>query len=128
NVDRLVLREAMTNVVDNAIKYSPAGSTIRILVRSESDEVEVSVVDEGPGIPAEHRGRIFDRFFRLDEARSRDHGGTGLGRAIAKWWVELNGGRISVEEGASGGSVFRIWIPMTQSTTRQDPHPPAGFP
>jgi heavy metal sensor kinase len=106
--DRLVLREAITNIVDNAIKYSPQASRIDIDVRANRNVALLTVADEGPGIAAEHRERIFDRFFRLDEARSRDNGGTGLGLAIAKWAVEVNGGQISVDSGANGGSVFRI--------------------
>lgn len=110
--DRLVLREAVTNVVDNAIKYSPRDSTIHIRVHADDHEVHLTVADEGPGIAAEDRQRIFDRFFRLDEARSREHGGAGLGLAIAKWAVEVNGGRITVANGAKGGSVFRIVLPI----------------
>ena len=112
--DRLVLREAITNVVDNAIKYSSHGATIKVRVAPEKQEVVLTVADEGPGIPAEHRERIFDRFFRIDEARSRDRGGTGLGLAIAKWAVEVNGGHISVSDGPTHGSMFRISMPTTQ--------------
>jgi heavy metal sensor kinase len=110
--DRLVLREAITNVVDNAIKYSPRASSISIRVTAEGNQAHLIVADEGPGIAAEDRQRIFDRFFRLDEARSRDHGGVGLGLAIAKWAVEVNGGRITVENGANRGSVFHIVLPI----------------
>ena len=110
--DRLVLREAITNVLDNAIKYSPTASTITIRVRAEGERAILDVIDEGPGVAAEHRERIFDRFFRLDEGRSRDSGGTGLGLAIAKWAVDVNGGRISMENGATGGSMFRIVLPI----------------
>lgn len=110
--DRLVLREAITNVVDNAIKYSPQSSTIAVRVHANGDQALFSVADEGPGIAPEHRERVFDRFFRLDEARSRDNGGTGLGLAIAKWAVEVNGGHISVDTGANGGSIFRIVLPI----------------
>jgi heavy metal sensor kinase len=109
--DRLVLREAVTNVVDNAIKYSAQASTIDIRVRADGDQAILTVADQGPGVAPEHRERIFDRFFRLDEARSRDSGGAGLGLAIAKWAVDVNGGHISVEAGANGGSVFSIALP-----------------
>jgi heavy metal sensor kinase len=111
SADRLVLREAITNVIDNAIKYSPVGASIAVSVHADGDRGVVEVADEGPGIPAEHRERIFDRFFRLDAARSRDAGGTGLGLAIARWAVEINGGSIRVDSGATGGSVFRISLP-----------------
>jgi len=110
SADRLVLRDAITNLIDNAIKYGPLRSTIDVRVGADSDQATVSVTDEGPGIPAEHRDRVFDRFYRVDEGRSRDMGGTGLGLAIAKWAVEANGGQISVETMATG-SVFRITLP-----------------
>jgi heavy metal sensor kinase len=109
--DRLVLREAITNVIDNAIKYSPMAAAIALSVRTDGRNAVIEVADQGPGIPAEHRERIFDRFFRVDSARSRDAGGTGLGLAIAKWAVELNGGSIRVDAGGTGGSVFRISLP-----------------
>ena len=109
--DRLVLRDAITNVIDNATKYSPNGSTIDVRVQRDGDQGTVSVTDEGPGIPAEHRERIFDRFYRIDEGRSRESGGTGLGLAIARWAVEANGGHISVDS-TDRGSVFRVVIPL----------------
>jgi heavy metal sensor kinase len=112
SADRLVLREAITNVVDNAIKYSPVRSEIIIRIRIEHDQAIVEVIDEGPGIAAEHRERIFDRFFRIDEGRSRDSGGTGLGLAIAKWAIEVSGGTISSQNAAGGGSIFRIVLPV----------------
>jgi signal transduction histidine kinase len=102
----------MTNVLDNAIKYSPIGSTITIRVERAADQGLLAIADEGPGIPAEHRDRIFDRFFRIDEARSRGRGGTGLGLAIAKWAVEVHGGQITVDERRGGGSEFRILLPL----------------
>jgi heavy metal sensor kinase len=110
SADRLMLSDALTNVVDNAIKYSPRGSTISVRVDKNGDNATVAVVDEGPGIPPEHRERIFDRFYRVDEGRSRERGGTGLGLAIARWAVEVNGGRISVDS-TGRGSVFRIVLP-----------------
>jgi signal transduction histidine kinase len=112
NADRLVLREAITNIVDNAIKHSPRGSSIQVDVRTDGSHALLTVTDEGPGVPVEYRNRVFDRFFRIDEGRSRDHGGTGLGLAIAKWAVEANGGRLSVDGGPRGGSAFRIALPV----------------
>jgi len=120
--DRLVLREAITNVVDNAIKYSPDASTVRIRLRADDGRALLTVDDEGPGIAPEHRERIFDRFFRIDEARSRDHGGTGLGLAIAKWAVQVNGGSILVDNGANGGSAFRIAIPLSAPVKDRQNH------
>jgi heavy metal sensor kinase len=118
--DRLVLREAITNVVDNAIKYGPPASTVDIRVSATGHQALLSVADNGPGIAVEHRERIFDRFFRLDEARSRDGGGTGLGLAIAKWAVEVNGGQITVEGGAHGGAVFRIVLPIATAAAASE--------
>ena len=110
SADRLVLRDAITNVIDNAIKYSPKGSSIAVRVDGDGANATVSVADQGPGIAAEHRERIFDRFYRVDEGRAREMGGTGLGLAIARWAVEVNGGRILVD-GAERGSIFRIVLP-----------------
>ena len=112
SVDRLVVREAITNVLDNAIKYSPVGSTVEVRVGQSADGAFIAIADQGSGIPAEHRERIFDRFFRVDDARSRDRGGVGLGLAIAKWAVEMHGGQIGVEPRPGGGSEFRIVLPL----------------
>ena len=109
--DRLVLREAITNVIDNAIKYSPIAASIAVSVHSDGSDAVIDVADQGRRHSAEHRERIFDRFFRVDTARSRDAGGTGLGLAIAKWAVEINGGSIRWTRGTTGGSVFRISLP-----------------
>jgi heavy metal sensor kinase len=106
--DRAILRQAIINVLDNAIRHSPDGRPIRIVVERGPAGPSIAVVDEGPGIAPEHLPRIFDRFYRIDPARSRDAGGTGLGLAIAKWAVEANGGRIEVESEIGRGSTFRI--------------------
>jgi heavy metal sensor kinase len=116
SADRLVLREAVTNVLDNAIKYGPSGSAVTIAVDRNATEGVLAIADEGPGIPAEHRERIFDRFFRVDEARSRDGGGAGLGLAIAKWAVEIHGGRITVNGRQGGGSEFLIHLPLAETS------------
>jgi heavy metal sensor kinase len=115
--DRLVLREAITNVLDNAIKYGPQGSTVSIRVARNGQHALLAVGDEGPGVPVEHRDRIFHRFFRIDEARSRERGGAGLGLSIARWAVETHGGRITVHERAGGGAEFRIHLPLAESRT-----------
>jgi heavy metal sensor kinase len=110
SADRLVLRDAITNLMDNAIKYGPAGSTILVTVDGDATHAVLRVTDEGPGISPEHRARIFDRFYRVDEGRSREMGGAGLGLAIAKWAVEANGGVIELEN-TKVGSTFRIVLP-----------------
>ena len=111
--DRLVLRQAVINLVDNAIKYSPEGGRVRVLVRDQSYGPTLEVIDTGPGIAAEHREHIFDRFYRVDKARSRELGVTGLGLAIARWVVEAHGGRIELESEEGKGSTFRITLPST---------------
>ena len=113
DADCLILREAVTNVIDNAIKYSPRGSTIDVVVRAADDTASLTVADEGPGIAPQHRERIFDRFFRVDDSRSRAEGGSGLGLAIAKWAVEINGGSIAVgPRPERRGSSFQIVLPF----------------
>jgi signal transduction histidine kinase len=108
----MVLRQALLNLVDNAIKYSPAGGAIEVRVAQTEDRTTIDVTDSGPGIPQELQSRIFDRFYRVDKARSRENGGTGLGLAIAKWAVEVNGGRLTLEP-TSTGACFRITLPQT---------------
>lgn len=108
SVDRLVLREALSNVIDNAIKYGPRGSSITVRVQREGPGALIAVSDNGPGVPVELRERVFDRFFRVDASRTRHAGGAGLGLAIAKWAVEVHDGRISVHEPLTGGAEFRI--------------------
>jgi heavy metal sensor kinase len=122
-VDRLVLREALTNVLDNAIKYSPPGSTVGIRVERMGDRAVIAVADQGPGIPPEHRERIFDRFFRIDQSRTRNGGGAGLGLAIAKWAVGMHGGQITVQDGPGGGSEFRIVLPIAPIDHASDQAP-----
>jgi heavy metal sensor kinase len=110
-VDRVVLRQAAINLLDNAIKYSPAGGTIRLVADARPGEAILGVQDSGPGIAPEHVAHIFERFYRIDKGRSRDAGGVGLGLSIARWAVEVHGGHIEVESPATGGSVFRIVLP-----------------
>jgi heavy metal sensor kinase len=111
DADRLVLRQALVNVVDNAIKYSPAGSRVRVVVTGDAATGRVDVIDEGPGIPLAHRERIFERFYRVDKGRSREQGGTGLGLSLAHWAVTAHGGRIDVESEEGEGSTFRVSLP-----------------
>ena len=110
--DRMVLRQALLNLLDNAIKYTPAGGAINVRVKQTGTGLNIDVVDSGPGIPEELQSRIFDRFYRVDKARSRENGGTGLGLAISKWAVEVNGGHLTLEP-TGAGSCFRITLPQT---------------
>lgn len=109
--DRQLVRRALINLVDNAIKYSPAGSTVKLITDTRDGTAIVEVVDEGPGIPAADRQRIFNRFYRVDPARHRATGGSGLGLSIAQSGVTACGGRIEVDDGPGGGSAFRILLP-----------------
>jgi heavy metal sensor kinase len=111
--DRVVLRQALLNLVDNAIKYTPAGGSIEVRVAQTDDGTAIDVSDTGPGIPEELQSRIFDRFYRVDRARSRENGGSGLGLAIAKWAVEVSGGQLTLESANGAGSRFRITLPKT---------------
>jgi heavy metal sensor kinase len=116
DADRQVLRLAVVNLVDNAVKHGPARSAVRVEVGGQDGNAVLEVADEGPGIPPEHRARVFDRFYRVDEARSREAGGAGLGLAIARWAVEAHGGRLELESGAGKGSRFRIVLPRGGAT------------
>jgi heavy metal sensor kinase len=111
SADRLVLRQSLINLVDNAIKYTPPGGSIRIQVADTASGPSLAVTDSGPGVAPEVRTRIFDRYDRGGEARPNDIGGSGLGLAIAKWAVEVNGGRLRLEHSNGTGSTFRITLP-----------------
>ena len=109
--DEATFRLALVNLLDNAIKYTPPSGAVAVRVRVGDSEALIEVTDSGPGIPSEHAGRIFDRFYRVDQSRTAQAGGAGLGLAIAKWAVEANGGRIELENREAGGSIFRIVLP-----------------
>ena len=109
--DRIFLRQALVNILHNAVKYSPVGGTVLIRIGNDGGHIAVEVQDHGPGIPPEDQARVFDRFYRVDKARWRESGGAGLGLAIAKWAVEVHGGNIELESPPGGGCVFRIRLP-----------------
>jgi len=109
--DRHRLRQVAAILMDNALKYTPPGGAVSVRCVRSGRSVELSVADTGPGIPAGERDRIFERFVRLDSARTRAAGGSGLGLAIAKWIAEAHGGRIWVETGPSGGAKFVVRLP-----------------
>jgi len=109
--DCIFLRQALVNIIHNAVKYSPVGGTVALRVRSQDRRVLVEIEDHGPGIPAEDQQRVFDRFYRVDKARWRESGGAGLGLSIAKWAVEAHGGSIGLESPAGRGCTFRISLP-----------------
>ncbi len=112
--DPAILRLGFTNLLHNAIKYTPTGGAINVRVTATaSGQAAIEFQDTGPGIPLAHRERIFERFYRVDPGRSSESGGVGLGLAIARWAVVASGGRIELESGDSGGSLFRIVLPGT---------------
>jgi heavy metal sensor kinase len=106
--DRTLLHLALVNLVHNAIQHGPVDSKISIMAVRSARKIDISVKDNGPGIPDDYHEKIFERFFRVDKARSRAQGGAGLGLAIAKQAVERNGGRVVLESNSDRGSVFRI--------------------
>jgi len=108
--DRLLLRQALLNIVDNAVRYAPPSTRITLKATSWNGVVVIAIADEGPGIAPEHQPKIFDRFYRVDKARSRAEGGNGLGLAIAKWAIERQGGRIEVESAIGRGTTFRVML------------------
>ena len=108
--DRLMVRQALINLVDNAIKFAPAGTAIVIRVVESAGDATVDVIDRGPGIPTAAREHIFDRFFRASSAPA-DVAGTGLGLSIAKSAVETSGGALTLEQSDEHGSTFRIRLP-----------------
>jgi heavy metal sensor kinase len=110
--DRAKLYQMFLNLVDNAVKYTPEGGMISIAVHRDGSFAEVRVRDTGIGINPEHRTKIFDRFYRVDKARSRDLGGAGLGLSIVQWIVQIHGGTISVESEPGQGSTFIVCLPL----------------
>ena len=119
--DSAFLRMAIVNLLDNAVKYSPHRSKIRLSIHEGDGEkgrqpfVQLDIADEGAGIPERARSRIFERFYRLNEARNHESGGLGLGLPIAKWVIEAHGGKIWVEPGSPIGATFCIKLPLADS-------------
>ncbi|MCX5636109.1 MAG: ATP-binding protein [Planctomycetota bacterium] len=109
-INAALLEQAVVNLVDNAIKYSLQGSTIRITAEQKGDETTISVQDNGCGIAQEHLPRIFERFYVIDKGRSRKLGGTGLGLAIVKHIAQVHGGHVAVESSLGKGSTFTIHL------------------
>jgi two-component system phosphate regulon sensor histidine kinase PhoR len=106
-----LLEQALVNLLDNAVKYAPEGSRIWVRAAPYVAGVQLDVIDEGPGIEAEHLPRLFERFYRTDKARSRAEGGTGLGLAIVKHIANAHGGRVRVESTVGQGSRFTLLLP-----------------
>ncbi len=110
---RLKLQRVFTNLLDNALRYTPSGGNIRLQARAERQVAVIEFVDTGIGIPAEHLGRVFDRFYRTDAARVRESGGSGLGLAIVKAVIEAHRGSVRVTSRVNAGSTFTVYLPLT---------------
>ena len=109
------LRQVVDNVVANAVRHSPSGERVQIRIARAGGDATVSVIDRGPGIPAADLDRIFERFYRVDEARGRARGGAGLGLAIVRRLVELHGGRVWAESVEGHGATFTFTLPLASS-------------
>ena len=112
-LDPVLLERVFTHLLDNAAKYSPPGSPIAVVAERHGPEVRVSVIDRGPGVPADERARIFDRFYRAGQSRVVK--GTGLGLAISRGFVEAHGGRLWVEDAPGGGAAFVVALPLERA-------------
>ncbi|CAN5565670.1 HAMP domain-containing sensor histidine kinase [soil metagenome] len=109
------VNQVVANVVQNALRHSPPDGTVDVTARANADGVLIEVSDEGPGIPIEEAGRVFERFYRSDHARTSRDGGTGLGLAIAKWIVDMHGGEIRAEAREPRGCRMVVSLPRSQS-------------
>ena len=109
--DPVLFRQALQNLIDNAIKYSPDESTIRVDVQQKNEAIEVSVTDRGPGISPENRAHLMERFFRPDRGRGRNSGGFGLGLSITKAYMRVLGGALEYAPAEPTGSTFRLVLP-----------------
>ena len=130
SVDRSLLRQAIINLVANAITYTPTGGRIDVVLREAGSQALIEVRDSGPGIAHAHQRRIFDRFYRVDQGRSSAAGGMGLGLAITRWIIEQHGGAIEVCSVEGEGAVFRVTLEtlMQAPTGREAPRAPRSGP
>ncbi len=113
--DRDRLAQVFTNLLDNAVKYTPEGGSVSLSLAPEGEGWRIQVADTGIGIPVEHLPRIFERFYRVDKARSREMGGTGLGLSIVKHIVQAHGGSIDASNPPGRGTLFTVRLPATRS-------------
>jgi len=118
HVDRRALEQVLSNLLDNAVKYTDPGGSIHVEISSSADAIHVSVTDTGVGIPQDEQARVFERFYRVDKARSRALGGTGLGLAIVKHLVQAMGGEILLTSEPGRGSTFRFRVPRADRARR----------
>src|SRR5205814_9277747 len=118
------LRQLLTNLVENAIRYTPPPGEIQVAVRRRGDHAELAVVDTGIGIAPAHQARVFERFYRVDPARTRSLGGSGLGLAIVRQIADAHGGKVRLESEIGRGSAFTVEIPLAPA----EDHPPSPAP
>ena len=114
-LDYLQIDQVLTNLIENALRYTPAGSPIEIGVQAIGDRMIISIADRGPGIPAADRERVFDKFYRVMETQTARIIGSGLGLAVSRGLVEAHGGRIWVENRKGGGAIFRFTLPLEKT-------------
>jgi heavy metal sensor kinase len=119
------LKQLVLILLDNAFRHTPDNAHVQLSVRAELHEAVIEVADNGPGIPAEHAARVFDRFYRADDARARSSGGTGLGLAIAKWIAETHGGSVALDAGGEPGARFIVRLPVAEWVRGPDAAQPA---
>ena len=109
--DEEAVHQILDNLIDNAIKYTPEGGWVRVACRLSDEAVELEVADSGIGIPRDDLPRVFERFYRVDKARSREMGGTGLGLSIVKHLIQSIGGQIGVDSRVGEGTRFNVQLP-----------------
>lgn len=122
SADEAALRRVVNILLDNAFKYTPSPGSVQLSLKQQNDKAVITVRDSGVGIATEEQSRIFERFYRVDKARSRDMGGAGLGLSIAQWIVQQHGGSIQVESNPGHGSIFRVLLPLATAIV-QNPQP-----
>jgi heavy metal sensor kinase len=125
--DPAKLTRLFLNLIDNAIKYANPGDRVSVTAAAHNGQARIAIADTGPGIPPEHLARLFERFYRVDKARSRraathtaDSSGAGLGLSIADWLAQVHGGRIEVTSQVDQGSTFTVWLPLDPATWRKN--------
>ena len=124
------LKQLILNLSDNAVKYTPPGGTVRLSLSKTENEAHIEISDSGIGISEEDLPYIFERFYRVDKARTRAHGGSGLGLSIAKWIVDVHGGRIHVRSQSGKGTTFHVILPLMDKaggSGRRTSHPQPSF-
>ena len=114
-LDYMMIDQVLTNLIENVLRYTPAGSPVEVTVSTTATEMSVSVADRGPGIPSSDLERIFDKFYRV-MGRTREISGSGVGLAVCRGLVEAHGGRIWAANRSGGGAIFRFTLPLRQTT------------